>query len=166
MAGSAFLGLGQAVIHLMQLGVFNAIIRYPFARKSIQFTVAGCILIVQLFWQLIMHAGQLSIDIQLFIGFEVILALFMTFFLFVAFPSEDRTFVDQWTPERLGAACIIGAMAITGMNGIVFGHVAIAGVLIHLTILLAAAAGGLPFSTTVAMIIAAIIGMAELSFAG
>lgn len=80
MAGSAFLGLGQAVIHLMQLGVFNAIIRYPFARKSIQFTVAGCILIVQLFWQLIMHAGQLSIDIQLFIGFEVILALFMTFF--------------------------------------------------------------------------------------
>ena len=46
------------------------------------------------------------------------------------------------------------------------GHISIAGVLIHLTILLAASAGGLLFSTTVAMIIAAIIGIAELSFTG
>lgn len=165
-AGSTFLGVGQAAIHLIELGIFNAIIRYPFARKSIQLTVAGCIFIVQLFWQLAMHAGQLPIEIQLFIGFEVILALFMTFFLFVAFPSEDRTFIDQWTPERLGAACIIGVMAITGMQGMMIGQISVAGVLIHLTILLAATAGGLPFSTTVAMIIAAIIGLAELSFAG
>ena len=33
MAGSAFLGVGQAVIHLLQLALFNAIIRYPFAKK-------------------------------------------------------------------------------------------------------------------------------------
>ena len=50
--------------------------------------------------------------------------------------------------------------------GVIIGHVSIAGVLIHLTILLAATAGGLPFATTVAMIIAAIIGIAELSFTG
>lgn len=166
MAGSVFLGVGQAVIHLMQLGVFNAIIRYPFARKSVQLTVAGCILVVQLFWQLIMHAGQLPVEVQLFIGFEVILALFMTFFLFVAFPAEDRIFFGRWTPERLGAACIIGVMALTGMQGIIIGYISVSGFLIHLTILLAASAGGVLFSTTVAMIIAAIIGIAELSFAG
>ena len=46
------------------------------------------------------------------------------------------------------------------------GHVSVAGILIHLTIFLAALAGGLPFSTTIAMIIAAIVGVAELSFTG
>ena len=165
-AGGAFLGLGQAVIHLLQLGLFTAVIRYPFARKSVQLTVAGCILIVQLLWQFMMNAGQLPMDVQFFIGFEVILALFMTFFLFVAFPPADRIFFGEWTPERLGAACIVGAMMITGMQGLVIGPVAIAGVLIHLTILLAASAGGLPFATTIAMIIAAIVGLSELSFTG
>ena len=60
----------------------------------------------------------------------------------------------------------VGAMMITGMQGLVIGHVAISGVLIHLTILLAASAGGLPFATTIAMIIAAIVGLSELSFTG
>jgi len=166
LAGSAFIGVGQAVIHLLQLGLFNAIIRYPIARKVVQLTVAGCILVVQVLWQLLMHAGQLPIDVQLFIGFEVILALFMTFFMFVAFPPADRIYFGKWTHERLGAACIVGAMAMTGMQGIMIGHVSVAGVLIHLTILLAATAGGLPFSTIIAMIIAVIIGVAELSFTG
>lgn len=166
MAGSAFLGFGQAVIHLLQLGLFHMVIRYPFARKSIQLTVAGCVLTVQLLWQLLMHAGQLPIAVQYFIGFEVILALFMTFFLFHAFPSADRIFFGEWTPERLGAACIVGVMAITGMQGLMIGHVSLAGVFIHLIILLAALIGGLPFATTVSMIVAAIIGLAELSFTG
>ncbi len=165
-AGGALLGIGQAVIHLLQLGLFNAIIRYPFARKSVQLTVAGCILIVQVLWQFIIHAGQLPMDVQFFIGFEVILALFMTFFLFVAFPPADRIFFGEWTPERLGAACIVGAMMITGMHGLLIGPIAIAGLLIHITILIAASVGGLPFATTVAMIIAAIVGLSELSFTG
>ena len=57
MAGSAFLDVGQAVIHLLQLVLFNAVIRYPFARKSIQLTVVSCIFIVQVLWQLVMHTG-------------------------------------------------------------------------------------------------------------
>ncbi|MFD1926699.1 SpoIIE family protein phosphatase [Sporosarcina siberiensis] len=166
MTGSVFLGVGQAVIHLLQLLLFNAVIRYPFARKSVPLTVVGSIFIVQVCWQLVAYAGKVPMDVQLFIGFEVVLAFFMTFFLFIAFPQADRIFFGQWTPERLRAACIIGALAVTGMKAIVIGNVSIAGVLIHLTILLAAMAGGLPFSTTVAMIIAAIIGIAELSFTG
>ena len=90
----------------------------------------------------------------------------MTFFMFIAFPPADRIYFGEWTPERLGAACIIGAMAVTGMQGIMMGQVSLSGLLIHLTILLAASVGGLPFSTTIAMIIAVIIGLAELSFTG
>src|SRR6185312_16871526 len=32
MAGSAFLGFGQAVLHLLQLILFNAVIKYSFTR--------------------------------------------------------------------------------------------------------------------------------------
>ncbi len=92
MTGSAFLGIGQAVIHLLQLGLFNVLFEYPIARKSIQLTVAGCIISRSTVWQFVMHVGQLPVDVQFSIGFEVILALFMTFFLFVAFPPVDRIF--------------------------------------------------------------------------
>ncbi|MHA6260544.1 SpoIIE family protein phosphatase [Sporosarcina sp. CAU 1771] len=166
MAGSTFLGVGQAVIHLLELVLFNLAIRYAFGRKSIPLTVISSIFVVQVVWQLVAYSGQLPIEVQLFIGFEVILAFFMTYFLFIAFPPADRIYFGKWTPERLRAACIISALALTGMKGILIGHVSIAGLLIHLMILLAATIGGLPFSTTVAMIIAAIIGVAELSFTG
>ncbi|WP_342513961.1 SpoIIE family protein phosphatase [Sporosarcina sp. FSL K6-1522] len=166
MIGSTFLGVGQAIIHLLQLALFNAVIRFPFTRKSLPLTVAVCIVIVQVSWQLVMHMGQPPLVVQLSIGFEAILALFMTFFLFLAFPPADRIYFGKWTPERLGAACIVGAMVTTGMSGIMLGQVSVAGMLIHLTILLAALTGGLPFSTTVAMLIAVIIGIAELSFTG
>ncbi|MFJ7936821.1 SpoIIE family protein phosphatase [Sporosarcina sp. NPDC096371] len=168
MLGSVFVGegIGQAVIHLLMLALFNAVVRYPLVRKSIPLTVAGCIIVVQVLWQFVMYAGQPPVNVQLSIGFEAILALIMTFFLFIAFPPADRIFFGKWTPERLAAACLIGAMATTGMNGIMLGHVSVAGLLIHLAILLAALVGGLPFSTTIAMIIATIIGVAELSFTG
>lgn len=166
MFGSAFLGLGQAVVHLLQLALFNAVVKYPIMRKSIPLTVAGSIIVVQMLWQFLMHMGQPPVNIQLSIGFEAILAALMTFFLFIAFPAADRIYFGKWTAERLGAVCIIGAMATTGMGAVMIGHVSIAGAMIHLTILLAALVGGLPFSTTVAMIIAAIVGIAELSFTG
>ena len=35
MFGSAFLGFGQAVIHLLMLALFNAVIKYPLMRKSV-----------------------------------------------------------------------------------------------------------------------------------
>ena len=166
MAGGAFLGIGQAVIYLLQLLLFNVVSKHPLTRKSIPLTVAGTIIVVQVLWQFVMHSGQTPVDVQLTIGFEAVLALFMTFFIFVAFPHRDRLFFGQWTPERLGAICIIGIMATTGMGSLMVGPISISGLLLHLTILLAALAGGLPFSTTIAMMIAAISGVAELSFTG
>lgn len=166
MMGSVFLGFGQAMIHLVQLGLFHFVLRYSIFQKSIQLTVASCLFATQLVWQLTMHMGKIPLEVQFFIGFEVILALFMTFFLFLAFPPADRLFWGEWTPERLGAACIVGVMAVTGMKGIVIGQVAVAGVLIHLLLLTAAFVGGLPFAVTVGMIVATIIGLAEMSFTG
>ncbi|MDW0118708.1 SpoIIE family protein phosphatase [Sporosarcina thermotolerans] len=166
MAGGAFLGLGQAVIYLLQLLLFNVVSKHPLTRKSIPLTVAGTIIVVQVLWQFIMYSGQPPVNVQLTIGFEAILALFMTFFLFVAFPHRERIFFGQWSPERLGAVCIVGIMATTGMGNLMVGPISTSGLLLHLTILLAASAGGLPFSTTIAMMIAAIAGVAELSFTG
>ncbi|KXH86815.1 SpoIIE family protein phosphatase [Sporosarcina sp. HYO08] len=166
MAGSALLGFGQAIIHLLQFVLFNMVMKHPLFRKSVPLTVAGCMIVVQVLWQFIMYAGQPPMNVQFYIGFEAVLALFMTFFLFLAFPSTEKLFFGQWTPERLGAACIVGVMVTTGMGGIMLGYLSVSGALIHLTILLAALAGGLPFATTVAMIIAVITGVAELSFTG
>ena len=88
-AGSAFLGVGQAVIHLFQLGLFNTVIRHRICSKvDTTNVVALCILLFKFVWQLIMYAGKIPLEIQLMIGYEVILALFMTFFLFVAFPPD------------------------------------------------------------------------------
>ncbi|GKV57783.1 hypothetical protein NCCP2222_37300 [Sporosarcina sp. NCCP-2222] len=166
MAGSALLGVGQAVIHLLELLLFSVVVKQPLLRKSIPLTVAGCIIVVQVVWQFIMFGGNPPVIVQLTIGFEAVIALFMTFFLLVAFPHTERILFGQWSPERLGAICIVGTMATTGMGGLMIGPVSIPGVLLHLTILLAALAGGLPFSTTIAMMIAAIAGIAELSFTG
>ena len=165
-AGSMLLGLGQAVIHLLEIVAFTFALKYSFSRKSIPITVASTVLLIQLLWQFLMHGGAIPIEVQFFIGFEVILSLFLTLFLFMAFPSADRLLFGNWTPERLGATCIVGVMAITGMTGFVIGQVALSNVFIHLLLLVAAYIGGIPFAVTVGMIVAAIIGLAELSFTG
>ena len=92
LAGSMFLGVGQAVIHLLQLGLFNAIIRYPFAKKLVHFTVASCVLVVQVVWQLVMHVGILPIDVQFFIGFEVILLVYDVFHVYCISASRSHLF--------------------------------------------------------------------------
>ena len=94
-AGGAFLGLGQAVIYLLQLLLFNVVSKYPVMRKSIPLTVAGTIVVVQVLWQFVMNGGNAPIDVHLTIGFEAVLAFFMTFFLFVAFPHRERIFFGQ-----------------------------------------------------------------------
>ncbi|WJY26716.1 MULTISPECIES: SpoIIE family protein phosphatase [Sporosarcina] len=166
MSGSLFLGLGQALLFVLQLLLFNVVIRHSFTRKSVPLTVAATIIAVQVFWQLIMYAGQPPLTVQLSIGFEALLALVMTIFLFIAFPPVDKLLYSPWRAEQLGAACIIAAMAATGMDRLMIGLVSVPGALLYMAILIAAVSGGILFSTTVAMMIAAITGMAELSFTG
>ena len=49
-SGSLFLGVGQSVIFLLQILLFNLVIRQPFPRKSIPLTVAGTVILTQVFW--------------------------------------------------------------------------------------------------------------------
>lgn len=165
-SGSLFVGLGQSIIFILQLLLFNLIIRHPFTRKSVPLTVAGTVIFTQVFWQLIMYAGQPPLHVQLAIGFEALLALLMTVFLFLAFPQVDKLLYTPWRAEQLGAACIVAAMATTGMNNLIIGYISVPGLLLYTAILIAAITGGVLFSTTIAMLIAAITGMAELSFTG
>ena len=94
MAGSVFLDVGQAVIHLLQLLLFNAAIRYPFTRKSVPLTVVSSIFIVQVLWQLVAYGGHIPMEVQLFVGFEVILAFFMTFFFIYCFSKGGSIFLS------------------------------------------------------------------------
>ena len=55
MAGSVFIGLGQAVIHLFQLALFNALIKYPTVRKSIPFIVRFVLLSYKGCGMFVMH---------------------------------------------------------------------------------------------------------------
>ncbi|ARD48468.1 SpoIIE family protein phosphatase [Sporosarcina sp. P33] len=167
MAGSAFLGIGQAVIHLAQLLLFHAIIKIPKVKRSIPIAVAGAMIIPQLTWQLIKYSdGMMPLAVQLSIGLEALLALFMTIFMLLAFPSIERLLYGPWNPEQISAMCIVGALAATGMGGFQIGTVSVAGVFLFLAIYVAAVVGGVPFATTVGMIIALIIGVSELSFTG
>ncbi|MDV6378983.1 SpoIIE family protein phosphatase [Sporosarcina sp. GW1-11] len=166
MIGSSFLGVGQAVIHLTQLLLFHATLKIPVMKKSIPFTVAGSMVVSQLAWQLIKYSEGLPVAVQLSIGLEALLALFMTIFMLLAFPSIDRLLYGPWNPEQVSAMCIVGALATTGMGGLQIGYVSVAGVFLFLAIYVAAMVGGVPFATTVGMIIALIIGVSDLSFTG
>ncbi|PIC63686.1 serine/threonine protein phosphatase [Sporosarcina sp. P13] len=166
MIGSSFLGMGQAVIHLTQLLLFHSALKIPVMKKSIPFAVAGSMAITQLTWQLIKYSEGLPVAVQLSIGLEALLALFMTIFMLLAFPSIDRLLYGPWNPEQVSAMCIVGALATTGMGGLQIGYVSVAGVFLFLAIYVAAMVGGVPFATTVGMIIALIIGVSDLAFTG
>lgn len=164
--GSAFLGLGQLLLHLIQLLLFNAISRFQIAQKSLPITVASCILVVQVVWQFAMHVGSIPIETVFFISFEVLLALFMTAFLLYAVPSPEHLFWGEWSIERLGAACIIGVIVLTGMKGLTIGSIELVTLGLHLLLLLAAYVGGLSIATIAGMTVAMILGVSELSFTG
>ncbi|AXI00740.1 serine/threonine protein phosphatase [Sporosarcina sp. PTS2304] len=166
MIGSSFLGMGQAVIHLTQLLLFHTAIKIPVMKKSIPVAVAASMILPQIVWQLIQYSERLPVAVQLSIGLEALLALFMTIFMLLAFPSIDRLLYGPWNPEQVSAMCIVGALATTGMGGVQIGYVSVAGVFLFLAIYVAAMVGGVPFATTVGMIIALIIGVSDLAFTG
>lgn len=167
MAGSAFLGMGQAVIHVTQLLLFHLVMRVPFVKKSIPLAVAGSMFIPQLIWQITKYSeSAMPVAVQLSIGLEALLALFMMIFMLMAFPPIERMLYGPWSPEQVSAMCIVGALATTGMGSFQIGYVSVAGVLLFTAIYVAAMVGGVPFATTVGMVIALIIGVSDLAFTG
>ena len=53
-----FLVLDKLLSIYCILALFNAVIKYPLMRKSVPLTVAGCIIVVQMLWQFVMHVGS------------------------------------------------------------------------------------------------------------
>ena len=164
--GSLTGGPGQAVIHVLQVLLFQAVIRFKPARKWVPLTVAVSVLLVQSGWQFVSYAGKVPGDIWFFIGCEVLLTLFMGMFLFAVLTPVHRFLHERWTAERAGAAFIVGAFIITGMGGAVFGYFSLPAVLIHFAILFAVSVGGLAAGTAAALVIGSIVSVSELSFSG
>jgi len=162
-AGSLFLGVGQVVIHALQLLLLHGLMHFRITRNMMPFAVSSSILLVQLAWQFMMHGLTIPIEVLFFISFEVILSLFMTFFLLYAF---DRPTATPWTLERLSAASVVIVMAVTGLSGLIIGYVDIAVVLIYLFLLCVAFIGGVSAATIVGMVISIVIGLSQLSFTG
>lgn len=163
MIGSAFLGVGQIVIHLLQLLLFHGVMHLQVTRRMIPFAVSSSVLIVQMAWQFMMHQYRIPLEVLFFISFEVILSLFMTFFLLYAF---DRSATERWTIERLSAASVVFVMAVTGLNGFVIGYLNVTVMSIYLFLLCAAFVGGVSIATIVGMIVSIVIGLSQLSFTG
>lgn len=163
LVGSAFLGVGQIAIHILQLFLFQGIMHFSITRKMLPFAVSSSVLIVQFVWQLIMHHYMIPLEVLFFISFEVILSLFMTFFLLYAF---ERPSTERWTIERLSAASVVFVMAVTGLSDFVIGYLNVAVMCIYLLLLCAALLGGVSIATIVGMVISIVIGLSQLSFTG
>lgn len=161
--GSFTLGVGQVVIHGLQLGIFYWIMHLRVSRTMMPFAVSSSILLIQLAWQFMMHGYAIPLEVLFLISFEVVLSLFMTFFLLYAF---DRPSATPWTLERLSAASVVIVMAVTGLNGLIIGYVDIAVLLIYFFILCVAHIGGVAAASIVGMVISIVIGLSQLSFTG
>ena len=65
------------------------------------------------FGSLYSYGGEVPVSVWLAIGYEGVLALFMTLFLFQLFLPMPDFLHKRWTAERMGAALLIGALVLT-----------------------------------------------------
>ncbi len=164
--GSLTLGIGQLTIHALQALLFKFQGKRIIRKIPVPLFVFLDIILVQLIWQLISYGGEVPVSIWLSIGYEGILSLFMTLFLFQLFLPLPELLHRKWTNERMGAALLIGALILTGMSSLIVGYVSIPLIIAHLVIVIAAAVGGAQLSTVVAVLAGSILSISTLSFSG
>jgi len=164
--GSFTLGFGQVVIHALQAFIF-LLHRKRFIKKiPLPLFVLMDVVFIQVIWQFVSYGGDIPVSVWLAIGYEGVLSLFMTLFLFQLFLPLPDFLHKKWTPERMGAALLIGALVLTGMSNFIFGYVSIPLILTHLVIVVAAAVGGVQLSTVVAVLAGTVLSISKLSFSG
>ncbi|MEK4484052.1 SpoIIE family protein phosphatase [Psychrobacillus sp. FSL H8-0484] len=164
--GSFTLGFGQVVIHALQAFIFP-LHRKRFIKKiPLPLFVLMDVVFIQVIWQFVSYGGDIPVSVWLAIGYEGVLSLFMTLFLFQLFLPLPDFLHKKWTPERMGAALLIGALVLTGMSNFIFGYVSIPLILTHLVIVVAAAVGGVQLSTVVAVLAGTVLSISKLSFSG
>ncbi|WP_342601269.1 SpoIIE family protein phosphatase [Psychrobacillus sp. FSL H8-0483] len=164
--GSFTLGFGQVVIHALQAFIFP-LHRKRFIKKiPLPLFVLMDVVFIQVIWQFVSYGGDIPVSVWLAIGYEGVLSLFMTLFLFQLFLPLPDFLHKKWTAERMGAALLIGALVLTGMSNFIIGYVSIPLILTHLVIVVAAAVGGVQLSTVVAVLAGTVLSISKLSFSG
>lgn len=164
--GALSLSFGQGLILILQLFLFELLTRFKYWKMPISLAVVFSIFFSQFFWQGIAHNGIPPFIVQMYVFYEVILAFIATIFMNVFFVQPHRFWTIGWSYERVGAGLVILALALSGMKSFVISYFALYPFLLHLTIIIAAYAGGIPIATMVATIVGALVGIAELSFTG
>ncbi len=166
MIGAVSLGLGQVLILALQLVLYELLTRFRFWKLPTSLAVALAILIGQFAWQTTLHFSIPPFIVQLYIYYEVVLAFFMTIFVQLFFVQPHQFWTKTWNYERVGAGLVILAMALTGMNSIVVSYFGLSPFVMHLAILIAAYAGGVPISAMISIIVGSLVGISELAFTG
>ena len=164
--GAVSLSLGQGIILLLQLGIYELFIRFRYWKPPLAIAVALSIFFGQFIWQGISYIGIPPFIVQLYIYYEVILAFFMTIFIKLFFVEPYRFWATSWSYERIGAGLVILAVVLTGMQSITISYFALFPFVLHLAILVVAITGGIPIAASVATIVGALVGISELSFTG
>ncbi|RHW31733.1 stage II sporulation protein E [Lysinibacillus yapensis] len=166
LVGAFTLSMGQAFILLVQLVMYELIVRFKYWKLPTGIAVGLAIFSGQFIWQGIVHVGVPPLIVQLYIYYEVVLAFIMTIFVKLFFVQPHRFWAAGWSYERVGAGLVILAMVLTGMQSIVVSYFGMYPFLLHLAICIAAITGGVPIAAMVATIVGALVGVAKLSFTG
>lgn len=166
LSGSLTLGIGQTILHVMQVGGYQAVSQVVKNKKLIPFQVAMVILLVQVGWQWVSYGGEIPLSVSLLVLYESILSAIMTVFLFQLFVPMHALTTAKWTFERIGAAVMVSALMLTGMGGLLFGLISIPLVLVHVMLFGAVSVGGVFVGTAVATIMGTILSLSQLSFSG
>ena len=164
--GSFTLGFGQVIIHAIQALLFPFYQNRFVNKIPLPIFVLIDVVCIQVLWQFISYGGEIPVSIWLAVGYEGVLSLFMTIFLFQLFLPFPDLLHKRWTGERMGAALLIGALVLTGMSSYIFGYVSIPLMAAHLVIAVSAAVGGVQLATVVAVLSGTILSISKLSFSG
>jgi len=163
--GASFISVGQALILLLQIIVFELLVRFKYLRFPMVVAVVLSVFTGQYLWRLISDGLSLTIEMWLFIAYEVILAGCMALFLRILFIPKNLFYI-RWSQERIVAGFVFLAAVLIGLQPLMVLNVHIGTVLFQFLICIAAAVGGVSLAIVVATVIGTLIGMSELTLSG
>lgn len=159
--GALTVGIGQGLIHFLQVLVFQLLKRLPIY-LSIPLAIAS----VQSVWQLVSYQQNVPLDVWLAIGYETVLSGIVAMLLFRVFLPLPRLWVEKWTTERIIGLMMLFALMLTGMQYLLIGYFSVPIILLQLSLLIAGAVGGAALSTPIAVAAGLLLGLSTLSYSG
>lgn len=166
LTGCLFLGLGQVLILVLQILMYECIRRFRYWQLPQSIAVSLAVLLVQIVWQGLIYQGLPPVLVQFYVGCEAALALIMTLFMQVLFVNSYEWFTSHWTYEKLGSGLVVFAAMLTGMQAAVFSYFSLSIFLLQLFICFGGLVGSVPLATVIGAVLGTLIGVAKLSFTG